>query len=134
VYPSTFPRVRYVLVGSRYTYGNAIILVSRLPGTSRSYTIDSYRCIFTSFGTILYPWLLVRTVHTIRTCTYSRVQPTGLFPSSFTSLPIACFTFHQSMGQDAFYDYYSTKRPQMPTRVSLESPRQALSSDTLFVI
>ena len=54
------------------------------------------------------------------------------FPS-FTSLPIACFTFHQRMGQDSFYDYYSTKRPQMTTRAPLESPRQALSNDTLFV-
>ena len=37
------------------------------------------------------------------------------------------------MGQDSFYDYYSTKRPQMTTRAPLESPRQALSNDTLFV-
>ena len=35
---------------------------------------------------------------------------------------------------DAFYNYYRTRRPQITTRVSLESPWQALSINTLVVI
>jgi hypothetical protein len=42
--------------------------------------------------------------------------------------------FGEVLDPDAFYDFYYTRRPQMPTKASFKSARQALSSDTLVVV
>jgi hypothetical protein len=111
------PRVMYV--GSRFSLPvhlcNAIILVRRartvLLGPTEHSAVTRRTCTYLpyvhyiAFGTLLYPRFLVLGLLVLlrRYIPCTAANPTL---HSFTSLAIACFTFHTTMGRDAFYNPY----------------------------